>query len=329
MKQIVTLTIIAAAATVAGCGSGSASPSMLVPNGIRPRVQAPARATAVPDVGRKGLYVSNASEVLGFRAIPRRNRPRTCTVQGAPGGGIAVDGRGNLIEADGGSRTIRIFQGPKMCGPEIGSFGDQYGQPSDVASANAATGAIVVANIFDTSGAGSISVCTLAGGCTRNLTNPAMYEVAGVAQAKNGDCWASALDSSGFATLTYFVACAGSGQVATGFKNASYGGLDIDKDGNLVSVDLIGAGSGALWVYKGCNPGCKLVAGPFALEGETVFGHLDNDSTKFAGADFEFGQVDIYRYSTKSLSYEYSFNNGFGGSSSDVEGVAYNPRSKE
>ena len=91
---------------------------------------------------------------------------------------IAVDGKGNLIDPDGGTRTVIVFKGPGMCGPSIGSVSDPYGQPSDAASINAATGTIAVANIFGTSGPGSISLCTLPGGCFANLTNPHMDEVA-------------------------------------------------------------------------------------------------------------------------------------------------------
>ncbi len=293
MKRIATLTTIGAALVLSGCGGSSSSPGTFVPGGSQVVTQTPARAFAGPDIRHRGLYVTDGSEVIGYRAVERRGRPRTCTVQGPSySNDVAVDGKGNLMVPDGGSRSVVVFQGPKMCGPEMGSFADQYGQPADVASADAATGTVVVGNIFDNSGnPGSISVCTLAGGCTRNFTNPGMFEVAGVAQARNGDCWASAIDSSGFPTLTYFAGCNGSGRVATGFKNVFYGGLDIDKDGNLVSVDLIGTGTGALWVYKGCNPRCKLVGGPFALQGETVFGHLNVDSTKFAGADFASGLI--------------------------------------
>jgi hypothetical protein len=184
------------------------------------------------------------------------------------------------------------------------------------------TGTIAISNIFDTSGDGSISVCTISG-CTSNLTNSNMYEVAGVAMAKNGDCWASATDSGGAATLTYFAGCAGAGVTATGFTNTYFGGLDIDKAGNLVSIDAF---TPAVRVYKGCNPACTLVGGPFSLFGDAIFGHLNKKSTAFATGDFANGEIDVYNYSPTSVTYRYSFNNGLSG---QVEGAAYNPRSKE
>lgn len=286
--------------------------------------------------GKGGIYVSEfyGSDIYGYTNPDSNNGAPICTVSGVSyPNSIAVDGKGNLIDPDGGTRSIIVFKGPAMCGASAGSTSDTYGQPADAASANAATGTIAVGNIFDNSsvnsGHGSISLCTLKGGCTTNLTASSMYEVAGVAQAKNGDCWASATDSAGTATLTYFKGCSGSGTQATGFKNSSYGGLDIDSKGNIVSIDSFANGTGAVYVYKGCNPACTVVGGPFALSGESVFGHLDKKSKNFAAGDFANGKVDVYSYSaTKGLKLEYSITNGLS-SSLDVEGVAFNPRSKE
>ncbi len=247
-----------------------------------------------------------------------------CTLAASYPNGIAVDGKGNLIDPDGGSRTVIVYKGPGMCGSSLGSVADPFGQPSDATSKNAKTSTIVVGNIFDTSGAGSVSLCTLSGGCS-NLTNSNMYEVAGVAQALNGDCWASASNSAGTATLTYFKRCSGSGQAATGFMNAYYGGLDIDKHGYLVSIDAFAP---ALWVYKGCNPTCKLVGGPFALHGDAIYGRLNEKSTHLITGDYVNGALDVYKYTPTRLTYQSSITNGLS-ASGDVEGAAYNPRSLE
>ncbi len=210
-----------------------------------------------------------------------------------------------------------------MCGTEVGSVSDPYGQPADAVSTNAATGTIVVGNIFDTSGSGSISLCTLAGGCTTNLTNPNMYEVYGVAQARNGDCWASATNLSGKATLTWFAGCTGAGKsVKRGtYKNASPGGLDIDSAGNLVALSYT---TSQVYVYKGCNPACKVVGGPFLLKNESIFGKLDAKSKHFA-VSAPVGEIDVYNYSPTAIVYSYDFNNGLS-PSLDVEGIALNPR---
>ncbi|MGC2407555.1 MAG: hypothetical protein WA431_14210 [Candidatus Cybelea sp.] len=325
-----TFTILAAAVLSAGCGGTGMSPNAPTAIGVSSAVQE-ARSTTVPDIFRKGIYVGEGyvgegAAIYGYAINKQRVRGPKCTVKGTNYlNTVEVDGAGNLMVPNGGSRTVTVFKGPEMCGPELGSFNDSYGQPSDVASNNASTGTIAVANIFDSSGAGSISVCTLSVGCTKNLTNSNMFEVASDAMAKNGDCWASASNSVGTATLTYFKRCTGPGQPATGWRNTYYGGLTIDIHGYLVALDAF---LSQLWIYKGCNPTCTLVAGPFTLRGDSVYASLNEKSTQLAAADFSDGDVDVYAYSLKGLKYEYSFNNGLR-NSDEVAGVAFNPRSKE
>jgi hypothetical protein len=308
-----------------------AFPSSLIPKGqigLRGDVL---RDKPAPDRKKRsnsgGIYASQfyASIINGYPHKNTANGPPTCSLSASYPNGIAVDGKGNLIDPDGGTRSVIVYAGPGMCGSEIGSISDPYGQPADASSANAATGEIAVGNIFDTSGAGSISICSISAGCTANLTNSNMYEVAGVAMANNGDCWASATNSLGTATLTYFAGCTGSGEAATGWENTYYGGLDIDASGNLVAIDAF---TPALRVYSGCNPACTVVGGPFPLENDSVFGHLNKQSMTFAAGDYANGQIDVYYYSPTSLTYWYSFNNGLD-VSDDVEGAAYNPRSRQ
>jgi hypothetical protein len=278
----------------------------------------------------KGIYVNEfyGTAVQAFQNRNTGNNPAFCTVPtGATDvNGIAVDSKGNLITPQGATysdeQVITIWQGPGMCGPVLGSIPDPYGQPSDAYSVDAATGTIAVSNIFDLSGAaGSLSICSLSAGCTQNLTNPAMYKVAGVVMDSSGNCYVSAEDYSGVGNLTYFAGCTGAGTAATGFMNTDYGGLSWDKNGNLVSVDKAGV---QLWVYKGCNPACTVVGGPFPLEGESVFGTVNKQSMTFAATDSATGQVDVYYYTPTSLTYWYSFNSGLSVSAT-LEGIAYNP----
>lgn len=307
-----------AASLLASC-AGVGSPAAGAPgtNGDRSLIGAPAGG-ATPNTVKRGLYVSTSNAVLGYRSD---GRGPICTVHGAVAGGIAADSDGNLLDTDGAGQRILIFKGPKMCGRELGSIADPYGQPSDVSGVHAATGAIAVANIFDTEGAGSVSVCTLAAGCTKNLTNTNMYEVASVALAADGDCWASANNASARASLTYFKKCSGAGVTATGFRNTFYGGLDIDGKGRLLAISEFDT---KLYVYKGCNPACTLVGGPYELKGG-LFGHLNKRSTEFAVANYVTGSIDVYGYSAKGLTYKYSFNNGLSGSFAP-EGITYNFR---
>jgi hypothetical protein len=310
----------------------------LIPASLRPTGRMPLHGQSGPLVQKTGssstggIYVSEfyGTQIYGYPHNNMSNGAPTCTIllgtQTEPQG-IAADNAGNLIVPEGYpnlSAQVHVYAGPNLCGPEIGSFQDTYGQPEDASSTNASNGKIAVGNMFDTNGAGSISICTIAGGCTANLTNSNMYEVAGVLMDKAGDCWASAATQSGTATLTYFKHCSGNGQAATGFQNKYYGGLDIDKDKNIVAISSFDA---KLYVYKGCKPACTQVGGPYSLQGQTMFGHLNKQSMIFAAADYQYGQIDVYQYSTSGITYIYSFNNGLNATDM-VEGVAESPRSE-
>jgi len=279
----------------------------------------------------KGIYVNQfyGNAVFAYQNRNTGNNPPVCTVptgSSSAVNGISVDSHGNLITPIGSNYSLQhvvtVWQGPGMCGASAGTIMEPYGQPASAASFDAINGTIIVGNIFDNSGApGSVSICSLSAGCTANLTNAAMYKVAGIALASNGDCWATAEDYSGIASLTYFAGCTGGGVQASGFMNTDYGGISWDKSGNMVITDKTGL---QLWVYNGCNPNCTLVGGPFPLMNECVWGVVNKQSmTYLCGATLA-GQVDVYYYTPTSLTYWYSFNNGMTPSGT-VEGVAYNP----
>ncbi|MGA7355799.1 MAG: hypothetical protein WBW76_10255, partial [Candidatus Cybelea sp.] len=133
-------------------------------------------------------------------------------------------------------------------------------------------------------------------------------------------------------TMTYWKGCSGSGEAVTGYQNKAYGSISIDSHGYLVSLDL---GSyyqdSQLWVYKGCNPNCTLVGGPFPLHGREVYGGLNQKSdsygvTEYRGASYPYTLTDIYKYSPTRVTYKYSFRNFLGGDS--PEGFAFNPSPK-
>ncbi|MBV8343746.1 MAG: hypothetical protein JO190_02005 [Candidatus Eremiobacteraeota bacterium] len=314
--------LIAAAVLLTACAP-SPVPSTQMPEA--PARKSPARIT------QRGLYVDlqtgvSSSQILGYRDKNGRPRP-FCQLQGASfADRIATDPAGDVMLPDSFTSSITVIGGPRMCGKQLGSFTDPYGQPLDAASDDAATGNIAVANVFDNSGNGSISVCTLANGCTTNLTNKNMVQVAGVAMANNGDCWASAVTSSFVSTLTYFQHCAGSGQQSGGYQNKAYGGLELDSKGNILSISWSGTGS-QLYVYQGCRPQCTLIGGPFTLKHATMTGHLDGDGKLFAAADYQRARVDVYGYTPTSLTYQYSLTDGL--SAGAAAGVAFTPRSKE
>lgn len=338
---------------LAGCagnmGSNGASPL-----GLSPQVRtapisvfddaAPPRAVSVihslmqpgtkTKLPNKGTYVSefDTSSILGYPANNKKNNGPICAIGGvAFVNDLGVDGEGNLMLPNPGEVTggeaLDIYKGPTMCGKPVGSISDPYGQPSDASSPNAITGKIALGNLVDNgSTPGSLSICTFKGGCTVNLTNGSYFHVGGTAMSNAGDCWIDVKTSaSGGAELVYYKGCAGSGTVAAGFKQTYYGGVDIDKSGNLVIIDDMAED---VYVYSGCDPNCTVVGGPFALKGESFFGKLNQANNQFTAVDRTDGVVDVYSYSTKSLKFLYSYNNGLSASLLP-NGVAVNPRSKQ
>ena len=207
---------------------------------------------------RSGIYVAEFFNpyVFGYPLDNSKNGPPTCRVYNpyASVNDIAVDGDSNLIIPLEIPNEVLVYNGTRMCGRWAATIADPYGQPTGAAANDAIHGTIAVANILDLSGSGSISLCTVSGGCTQNLTNPSLYEVGGVAMDRQGNCWASGFNPSYSSVLIYFAGCSGSGVAATGIANTQgYGSIDIDKNGNLVVVSI----PTDLYVYRGCKPKCK------------------------------------------------------------------------
>lgn len=277
---------------------------------------------------KRGIYAAEfyGLDLYGYHAPNQNDSAPLCTVAATSVNGFAVDSSGELVVPNGDPSEIDVYRGHTLCGKSMGNFTDPYGQASDAATRNAATGTIIVGNIrvSGSKRAGNIAVCTLAKGCTKELTSKSItYYGGGVALASNGDCWIASEDNASLssATLTYFKGCSTPGQAAKGWKNASYGGLIIDKAGNLISVDF---NSQTLWVYSGCNPTCTVVTGPVTLEGDSFYGTLNSKGTELALGDWEFGQVDIYSYTPTSLTYQYSFSAGLAASDS-VNAAGFSP----
>jgi hypothetical protein len=316
--RLLTLALCATVACGLLCGCGGNVPAATYGD------TAPARAVEP----RSGIYVAqfDGTDILGYRAAHEALEGPICKVRGGTYvNGIAVDGRGNLIDPNGSTKYVIVFKGPNMCGEKLGSFRDPYGQPSDASSGDAATGKIAVANIADNgSSPGSLAICTLRAGCTSNLTNPELYAAEGVAMW-SGDCWVDAKrTAAGGAALIYFKGCAGQGEAANGFKSSSPGGIDVDNHGNLVIVDQRHL---MVYVYSGCNPDCTVVGGPFPLKSECFFGKLNAANTNYVTVDQLDGNIDFYSYSTDAIKFEYAVK-GLPVSLAP-EGIAQNPRSAQ
>jgi hypothetical protein len=303
------------------------------PDWARGETSPPFHRVAAPDSAKRGIYVSSfaGTSIYGFRSNYKQGFGPMCTLYTGQVfvNLIAADPLGNLVVPQNNRRLVKVYQGPNMCGPLLGSLQDPYGQPANAASFNAATGTILVADIESKRGSsGNLAVCSLTSGCTQKLEPKFTGVALGVALAKNGDCWL-VTENAAFtaAGMTYWRGCSGPGELVTGFKNTSYGSLSIDRHGHLVAVDFKGGGSGQLWVYSGCNPACTVVGGPFALEGQPVSGALNATGENFGTIESEFpygGTIDIYKYTPTKLTYAYSFDSSFAPVSSP-EGFAYSP----
>lgn len=294
---------------------------------LRPR---PAWYRQAPAAIRRGVYIAEYYDdiIRGYDWQTRKNLPPICDLPGSYVINVATDSHGNLIDPDGGTRSVIVYKGPQMCGKPIGGFADADGQPSDAATSDAASGTIYVGNILATGQPyGDVSICTLAAGCTGKLADPAIGgPLFAVALDANANVYASgyATAPSGGAALVVWKNGKTRGKVIGGYRNAFPGGLDVDKNGNILAVDTFAGGEGALWVYSGCPDAC-VASGPFPLKGESVFGRVDSKGNVYEAADFEYGQVDVYAYhGTSGITYAYSYNDGMIGGDL-VEGIALDP----
>lgn len=282
------------------------------------------------DGGSCGTNCQIMGDVNGYpnpnKAQARRllDNPPVCSIPVYSVNGIGTDIVGNLMvpgffagkgnSTGTGEFTINVYKGPRLCGgPKhllLGVLPDTTGQPADAASMHAARQKIVVGEIVNyTTHVGDVVVCSISSmRCGSPITSSNISGLGyGVAVDKKGDCWMSAETAgSASATLSYWKGCAGPGKAATGFENQRAGGLFIDGKGNLGAIDF----AGRLYVYKGCNPKCALIGGPFGLQGVSYFGNLNAAGTQLAVGDYENGSVDVYDYSPSGISFQYSFNNG-------------------
>ena len=273
---------------------------------------------------RGGIYASEFRSdvgVFGYSPKPPISRPTNPVCR--PSGfrynvnGIEADEKGNLIvpgseDAGGENWSVDVYQGaaqPHICGKLLGRIPVTNGQPVDAFSFNAVTGPIAVSVIDDTTNLGEIEMCSLASlACSAPITSPDITGYsAGVAMAKNGNCWLSTAKRvdigipAGF-RLIFFKGCKEPGQVATGTDSQSfYGGLF--RDGGTLDGNRLGsfdAFDSVLTVYKDCKPDCTKLA-ELKLAGQSFFGGLNGSSKRLAAGDSSNGSIDVYQYDPKNF----------------------------
>jgi hypothetical protein len=313
--------IAAATAMLCSCAVQAAGPSFSPPQ----RLSADA-SSAGPHHPRRGVYVAGTSSVAGYSFDNASNKPPVCTVDLANKGSdledVAVDRLGDLmVPANDDGNSVEIYSGPTLCGRFLGAVSQEGGRAVDAASLDAATGKIIVAASQDSSSSfGEVEVCSLVGGCAGLIGGYPVFAAVAVAMDPTGDCWASMGSyAEPVYSLMYFKECAGQGMRTWGWLNTGWGGLDVDRAGNLLSISDNGQAGSELFVYKGCKPICQNIGGPFTLRHGPMYGHLNHDGTLFATVGQK--HVDVYAYGTTTLKHEYSFDKDLPGSS----GVAFSP----
>lgn len=277
-------------------------------------------------VAARGLYVGQfASTKINEYKVPNNvNNPPFCTLSGV----VAVNGLGvqpftrNLYIPDGGSRRI-IVRKP-ACGSLVGApLSDPHGQPADVAF-NEVTGTIYVSNILNDGGSGSIEVYKKTDHLpSSQLTDSSMYEYFGIETDKDKNVWETYIDSNGAGHLIEFPGGKMPGQIHNITGPSRPGGLDFDKAGNMVIIDINEA-TPAAYVYAPPYTGGPSATIP--LKGGSVFAKLDCVNKNFYVSDFHNGTIDVYTW--PSGTYEYSISNGLSGSN-NVEGVGIDSPDRE
>jgi hypothetical protein len=312
-------------------------PMMTIPKKFLPsRWDGKFRGKHAPSSELRGQYASmfyfTSDNVLGYPKNNASNSPPICDYStGSNVNDIAVDTKGSLIVPNAFD-GVNVYS-PGMCAGLAGTISDIYGQASDAAAIDATNGTIVVGNITGGSADGVVT-CTLSSLSCTPLFSPGQIENAGVAMDRDGNCYVDGLNDSDVGTLWLFPGCTGTGQVVSGFSEPFFGGIDIDNQGNLIAISLFNSSFGfpsTATVYSGCSTGtCTLKGGPFALQGEVVFGHLGRQNERFVTGDVSDGEQDIFSYTGHGtgLSYLYSFNNGISASGLN-EGAAYSPSSQK
>jgi hypothetical protein len=341
-------------AVLSGCSSGGSSPgSATATGGMLPQSRhevtpfvprsmikyAPFHGVKAPQSATRGIYVAeffaSTTNIVGFPKNQTSNGPPICTEStGSNVNDLGVDGKGNLLVPGGGPGGVQIYQGPVMCGPLLGTMFDPYGFADAVAANDAVNGITAIASI-SSSGVGSVVTCRFSTmSCTQLAPNIAA--IASVAMDKTGNCYADGFDTSGHVGLWVYTGCAGTGTELTsanGFTEPYYGGMSVDNKGNLVVISVFNSSfttPSTVTVYSGCLTGtCTVVGGPFALQGESAFGHLGRQNERWVTANMSTSMIDIYAYTGHGtgFTYLYSFNNGLSCATNLCEGAAYSPGS--
>lgn len=286
-----------------------------------PRPDARLLVGASENAGSKGgVYVSQFYTTLvgEYAAHNTQNQPPFCQISGIEYvDSIGVDPKGTLYVPQGSVDVITTYA--RDCGAQGTTLSDPYGQPEDVAF-NQKTGAVYVSNLHGPAmgAAGSISVYPKgATSPSGKLSNHSVYQSNGVAVDKSGNVFESYLSSGSVPGIVEYKGGKMPGKLLK-LNGLQYpDGLEFDKAGNLIVVDVTSA---AAFVFAP-----RLSGGPtstIALKGYSIQGKLDQVYKNLFVSDQQNGTLDVYAYPAGT--YEYSVTNGLT-KSNDVIGAAVDP----
>jgi hypothetical protein len=236
-----------------------------------------------------------------------------CTISGQSNvTDIGEDTEGNVYVPFGNTDTVTVFA--PNCGAQIGSYSDPYGQPVDFAAKAGKVklhGVPIQGAAFDIVGSsgseyGNVALCTIAKGCTSELTDPSINTLYAGAYDSAGNVWASYLNQENVPALIVWPNGTMPGEVVSGYINSGVGGLQFDAKGNLIAIDssLPGAYSYTCSVESAsCTSN-----GSSVLNGHMLYGKLVAKGAAFDVADFSYGSIDVYSY--PSFTYQYSYIQG-------------------
>jgi hypothetical protein len=310
--------------------------TMILPKGfkVNPYHLYKAPASAVKGIATAQFAATGTSPWYVYPKNNAANGPEVCSNAGSGINGVGADSQGDLIVPNGLS-GISVYAPPftaSSCGTLLGTI-PVTGQVEDAAAINAATGPFLTAT-----NSGVAYLCQLPSTCTALPSAGQGGSFTQVAMDKNGNCYTEGYNAnfSGQILVVYSgtsaAPCTGSGFVASGFTQASIGGIDVDNAGNIVAISLGVPSSVSTW--KGCATGtCTPIQASTALTGESVYGHVGKQQQRWVTGDVTNNDVEVYSYSpaTGVGKMLYNFNNGMTGCGSftPCEAAAYMPNSQK
>lgn len=303
-----------AAAVLATAGCNGATGQAVTPAAVQPaaRHARPAWWREAPATARAGVYVAQANGagdgiVLGYGTQNRGNAGPSCSIDGQSfqQTQIAADRAGRLYLPQTATSAIRIYA--PRCGKLLRTISDPGGSDISVA---------IDGVKFYAAGGTHVSSCSVKG-CTNNLSDSSIHQLASVAVDRSGNVWASYYNQGFAPSLIVWRKASMPGRVVSGYVNPNTpGGLIFDLHDNLISIETIFPDA-FLYSCNAATASC-INTSTIALHAGSAFGSLNAKNTDIQITDYANDAVDVYTY--PNFKYKYSYDNGLI-STDSVEGI--------